>query len=158
MQTALRAELAALPGDPSYEQFTAGLPYLDAVVNEILRLHPPIEMTTRMAAVGDVIPLSTPITLPDGRTTDRVAVAAGQFVLVPISAMNRMEALWGADAKQFVPERWLEEKGLPAGVRDIQGHRHLLTFMDGPRMCLGRGFAVAEFKVRFVPAEVATED
>lgn len=32
-------------------------------------------------------------------------------------------------------------------AKDLQGHRHLLTFVDGPRMCLGRMFALAEFKV-----------
>lgn len=37
----------------------------------------------------------------------------------------------------------------------IQGHRHLLTFSDGPRICLGKAFALAESKVRqvYVPAE-----
>ena len=29
----------------------------------------------------------------------------------------------------------------------MQGHRHLLTFSDGPRTCLGKTFAVTEFKV-----------
>ncbi|KAF8125509.1 hypothetical protein EV363DRAFT_633866 [Boletus edulis] len=31
-----------------------------------------------------------------------------------------------------------------------QGHRHLLTFMDGRRMCLGQNFVVTEFKVVLV--------
>jgi len=34
--------------------------------------------------------------------------------------------------------------GLSDRARQIQAYRHLLTFVDGPRMCLGRGFA--EFK------------
>jgi len=37
-------------------------------------------------------------------------------------------------------ERWQE----------ISGYRHLLTFGDGPRVCLGRGFALAEIKVCIV--------
>ena len=63
----------------------------------------------------------------------------------PIVFTNRNEKLWGPNAKLFAPERWLEEKLDMPG--DIQGHRHLLTFSDGPRICLGRGFALAEFKV-----------
>ena len=30
---------------------------------------------------------------------------------------------------------------------EIQGYRHLLTFASGPRACLGRNFALVEFKV-----------
>jgi len=98
------------------------------------------------------------VTLPNGETTDRVRIAKGEVVSVGIKCMNRSEAIWGKDAKQFKPERWLAEKqgekggsvvtdkGLSDRAREIQGYHHLLTFVDGPRMCLGRAFAVAEFK------------
>ncbi|KAH0826177.1 hypothetical protein J3R83DRAFT_5601 [Lanmaoa asiatica] len=36
--------------------------------------------------------------------------------------------------------------GIPAKAKEIQGHRHLLTFVDGPRTCLGKNFALTEFK------------
>lgn len=73
----------------------------------------------------------------------------GTAVAAPISALNRSAALWGPTSKDFEPERWLE--GAPeVPALAIQGHRHLLTFSDGPRICLGRGFALAEFKVRVV--------
>ena len=67
---------------------------------------------------------------------------------MPISCMNTAAAYWGPDAREFRPERWLSEDGLPKKAQEVQGHRHLLTFVDGHRMCLGRGFALAEFKVR----------
>ena len=66
--------------------------------------------------------------------------------------MNRSTVIWGPDAKEFRPERWLEKNGLPKKAQEIQGHRHLLTFSDGPRTCLGKGFALAEFKVSFIVA------
>lgn len=48
-QNKLRSEIASLGGvDPSWEQITSGLPYLDAVVHEVLRLHPPVGETTRV--------------------------------------------------------------------------------------------------------------
>jgi len=66
--------------------------------------------------------------------------------------MNRSAPIWGEDAKVFRPSRWLEnahgENGIPAKAKEIQGHRHLLTFADGPRTCLGKNFALTEFKVR----------
>jgi cytochrome P450 len=99
------------------------------------------------ASEDDVIPLSTPIVTATGETTDRISIAKGTIVTVPIHSMNRSVAFWGEDAKEFVPERWLCDAGTER-AKDVQGHRHLLTFIDGPRTCLGKGFALAEFKVR----------
>ncbi|KAI0637564.1 cytochrome P450 [Trametes polyzona] len=149
-QVRLREELKEQfpTSDPTWEQLTngSGLHYLDAVVHEILRLHPPLALTQRMAAKDDVVPLSEPLRLPNGELTDHVAIAAGQYVTVPITAINVSTSFWGPDARDFRPERWLDEAGLPKKAQEVQGHRHLLTFVDGPRMCLGRGFALAEFK------------
>ncbi|KIL65258.1 hypothetical protein M378DRAFT_536013 [Amanita muscaria Koide BX008] len=58
---------------------------------------------------------------------------------------NTPEELWGPDAKRFIPDRWLRELTSPA--KDIHGYRHLYTFIDGPRMCLGKDFSVTEFKL-----------
>ncbi|PIL36501.1 cytochrome P450 [Ganoderma sinense ZZ0214-1] len=134
--------------DPTWEQLTngAGLHYLDAVVHEILRLHAPLNVTNRVAAKDDVIPLSAPLRLPTGELVDSVTITEGTLVTVPISCMNTAVAYWGPDAREFRPERWLSEDGLPKKAQEVQGHRHLLTFVDGHRMCLGRGFALAEFK------------
>ncbi|KIJ12886.1 hypothetical protein PAXINDRAFT_100954 [Paxillus involutus ATCC 200175] len=63
-QTKLREELSQIHGDPTWDQLSSGLPYLDAVVHEILRLHPPIPETTRMAIEDDVVPLSNPVFTP----------------------------------------------------------------------------------------------
>jgi len=41
VQTKLRNELLEHGADPTYDQLSNGLPYLDAVVHEILRIHPP---------------------------------------------------------------------------------------------------------------------
>jgi len=66
---------------------------------------------------------------------------------VPLRGVNRAEEIWGSDAKLFAPERWLNgDAGLPERARAVQGTNHLLTFVDGPRICLGRAFALAEFK------------
>ncbi|EPS95222.1 hypothetical protein FOMPIDRAFT_87477 [Fomitopsis schrenkii] len=147
IQQKLREELLQFStNDPTWDQFTYSLPYLDAVVHETLRLHPPLGETTRVAAEDDVIPLSTPMRATNGQLVDSIAVAKGQLVTVPIHMMNKAVRFWGADAKDFRPARWLAEDGIPQRAQEIQGHKHLLTFVDGPRMCLGRQFALAEFK------------
>ncbi|KAJ6544252.1 cytochrome P450 [Mycena capillaripes] len=145
IQEKLRKDLAQFGGsDPTWDQLVSELPYLDAVVHEVLRLHPPVTGTMRIAACDDVIPLGTPIVTPSGETISSIAIAKGSTVFSPIRCINRSEALWGPDAKEFKPERWFEELSVPA--KDLQGHRHLLTFHDGPRTCLGKSFALAEFK------------
>jgi cytochrome P450 len=74
-----------------------------------------------------------------------INIRKGTVVSSPIRAMNRSEAFWGSSAKDYIPERWLEDVIIPA--KEISGPRHILTFSDGPRLCLGRSFALAEFKV-----------
>lgn len=69
----------------------------------------------------------------------------------PIRAINRLDAFWGEGAKLFRPERWLEgEKDTSLEFNAISGHRNLLTFIDGPRTCIGKTFALVEFKVYFL--------
>jgi len=96
-------------------------------------------------AADDTIPLLTPITTADGKQVDRIQVRAGMGVVIPIEAMNTSPVIWGPDGREFKPERWLEG-GLPKKAMEIQGYNHLMTFIDGPRHCIGKNFAVAEFK------------
>jgi cytochrome P450 len=87
--------------------------------------------------------LSEPLQTTSGKMQDSVLIPKGTTVFIPIKYFNRCEAIWGPDAKQFVPERWLNEK---TDDSKNAGNR-LYTFLDGPRICLGKAFAMAEFKV-----------
>jgi len=78
--------------------------------------------------------------------TESISVAKGTFISIPIASINCSTAIWGPDAKQFKPDRWLTEEGISGKAKEVQGHRHLLTFIDGPRTCLGKDFAITEFK------------
>ncbi|KAJ7744174.1 cytochrome P450 [Mycena metata] len=146
-QAKLRDELVQFgAADPTWDQLGSALPYLDSVVLEILRLHPPVGETTRQAAVDDVIPVSEPITTASGEVVDSIVVPKGTIVTVPIRYMNQAEVFWGPNSREFEPERWLTLADDPLRAKEIQGHRHLITFLDGPRTCLGKSFALAEFK------------
>ncbi|TFY51287.1 hypothetical protein EVJ58_g10649 [Rhodofomes roseus] len=148
VQQKLREELLEFGNeDPTWDQLTHELPYLDAVVHETLRLHPPLPETERVAAEDDIMPLAFPMTTPTGTVVDRIAITKGEVVLVPAHMMNRSIDYWGPDAKAFKPERWINEGGIPQRAQGISGHRHMLTFSDGARFCPGRHFALAEFKV-----------
>lgn len=56
---------------PSIEALN-GLPYLDAVVKEGLRWHPPVENTAKMATCDDIIPLDKPYRRVDGKMSDHI--------------------------------------------------------------------------------------
>jgi cytochrome P450 len=145
LQQKLREELQRFSSsDPTWDQMKSELPLLDAVVHETLRLHPPLRLITRVAADDDIVPLSAPIKTASGTTVDSIAISKGTMVTLPFELFNRSEELWGPDAKRFVPDRWLQEFNYPA--KEIRGHRHLFTFSDGPKACIGKEFALAEFK------------
>jgi cytochrome P450 len=79
--------------------------------------------------------------------TESISVTKGTFITIPAATINRSSAIWGPDAKQFKPDRWLTEEGISGKAKEVQGHRHLLTFVDGPKTCLGKDFAIIELKV-----------
>ncbi|KAL1946289.1 hypothetical protein VTO73DRAFT_15416 [Trametes versicolor] len=147
VQTKLRREIvdAKVGGNHlDYDQLHA-LPYLDAVCRETLRLHPVAPMIFRQAFEDTVLPLSHPIRATDGTLLREIAVPRGTNILVSILACNRDKALWGADADEWKPERWLAP--LPAEVESaaIPGvYSNMMTFSGGARGCIGFTFSQLE--------------
>jgi len=143
-QTRLRAELLSVQTDsPTMDELNA-LPYLDCVVREALRVHPPVVSTGRVATQDDVVPLDTPWTDKYGNVHETLRVIKGQHVMIPIMAMNRDKGIWGPDAAEFIPERWESETPISNTLPGVWGQ--LLTFLGGPRACIGYRFSVIEMK------------
>lgn len=68
-------------------------------------------------------------------------IKKGELIIIPIMAMNRDKSLWGDDAAEFRPERW--EK-IPEAVNAIPGvWSNMLSFLGGPRSCVGYRFSIA---------------
>lgn len=66
IQDQLRKELLSIPdAHPTMDQLDS-LPFLDSVVRETLRLHPPVPNTLRNCTQDDLIPVGTPYTDKDG--------------------------------------------------------------------------------------------
>ena len=59
-------------------------------------------------------------------------------IIIPIYAFCHDQSIWGEDCDEFKPERW-ESPPPKASLA-------FLTFLAGPRSCIGRAFAMAEFK------------
>lgn len=128
--------------DISYDELMA-LPYLDAVLKETLRLYSPVTQLHRVPRKDSSIPLERPVLGIDGEIIDQICVRAGTLVVIGAAAVNRDPAIWGADADQWVPERWL--RPLPETVDKADFIRRM-TFMGGGRSCIGFKFAETEIK------------
>ncbi|KAJ7240130.1 cytochrome P450 [Mycena haematopus] len=143
-QVRLREELLSVSTDrPTMDELNA-LPYLDCVVKETLRVHAPVPFTNRMSLREDVLPLAVPVTDTKGRTHETLHIRKGEMLFIPIIALNRDVEIWGPDAMKFVPERWDAPIPGASAIPGIWGH--MLTFLGGPRSCIGYRFALVEMK------------
>ncbi|KAI0667376.1 cytochrome P450 [Trametes maxima] len=133
--------------DVPYDELMS-LPYLDAVCRETLRVSVPAQLRIREARADCVLPLSKPIRGKDGEMINSVYVPKGTLVFVGVQASNVNKELWGEDAPEWRPERWLQP--LPDAVvhARIPGiYANLMTFWGGGRSCPGVKFAQLEMKV-----------
>ncbi|KAI9465871.1 cytochrome P450 [Lactarius psammicola] len=132
--------------DISYDELMT-LPYLDAVCKETMRLYSPVTQLHRVPRRDSSIPLARPVLGIDGESIDHIYVRAGTLVVVGAAAVNRDPAIWGADADQWVPERWLGPLPETVAGAYLPGvYSHMMTFMGGGRSCIGFKFAEAEIK------------
>ncbi|KAI0641776.1 cytochrome P450 [Trametes meyenii] len=148
-QKKLREEIVAAGADnpdTSYDTLM-NLPYLDAVIRETLRLHAPVSQVFRETRKDAVLPLSEPIRGKDGSTVHEIFVPKDTQIIVGLMNANRNKAVWGEDAMEWNPERWLSP--LPESLTDakIPGvYSNIMTFLGGARSCIGFKFSILEMK------------
>ncbi|KAM5537055.1 hypothetical protein V8D89_009201 [Ganoderma adspersum] len=146
-QEILQAVEAEGDGDMLDYNKAMELPYLEAVCRETLRVYPGVNILFRNTTRDIILPLSEPIRLRDGTLVDAIPIPKGTRVLPDVGASNVDPALWGPDAHEWRPERWLEP--LPEAVEEahIPGvYSHLMTFIGGNKACIGFKFAQVEMK------------
>lgn len=136
IQENLRAEvLATGVSDPTSETLNA-LPYLTAVIVELLRVYPPVSqlinrVTTRDASLGGTI-----------------HIPKGTFVGWNAPGVQSDPKVWGPTARQFIPERWGNNpKEIMDKVRKETVKGHMISFNSHSRKCLGQGYALLEMKM-----------
>ncbi|HEY3822465.1 MAG TPA: cytochrome P450 [Polyangiaceae bacterium] len=120
----VRRELADAGGEGDLDPATVvKLPYLDAVIKEVLRLRPVVPAVGRR--------LKEPIAL------GRFEIPAGELV-VPVSFLTHRLASVYPEPEAFKPERFLDKKPDPYAW---------FPFGGGSRRCLGMTFSLHELKV-----------
>ncbi|KAJ6722790.1 CYTOCHROME P450 [Salix koriyanagi] len=120
------AEFAAGINEEALEKMN----YLHAAISETLRLYPSVPVDTKICFSDD--------TLPDGFN-----VRKGDMVAYQPYAMGRMKFVWGDDAEEYKPERWLNKDG----VFQPESPFKFTAFQAGPRICLGKEFAYRQMKI-----------
>ncbi|EIE20794.1 cytochrome P450 [Coccomyxa subellipsoidea C-169] len=103
-----------------------GLPYVQAVFKEALRLFPPGHLSIR-EAVEDL-------------NLNGFLVEKGSWVHVSLCGIHRDPDVWDKP-DEFVPERWVP--GAPEEATEAQ-KRAWMPFGDGIRACVGKRFAWEE--------------
>lgn len=63
-----------------------------------------------------MLPLSNPIVTATGETISEIPIAAGQVIQVSICAYNRLKSVWGDDANDWNPMRFIET-GVDQSIR-----------------------------------------
>jgi cytochrome P450 len=108
--------------------------YYQAVLKECLRIHPPL---------GQIIPRVVP---DGGIDICGRFIPAGTVVGCNAWVVHRDKSVYGQDADQFRPERWLDD--------DLERRRNMenlnFAFGGGPRVCLGKNIALLEIS-KLVP-------
>ncbi|KAJ2914093.1 hypothetical protein MD484_g6313, partial [Candolleomyces efflorescens] len=98
------------------------LPYLDAVVKETLRMYPPVPFVRRSCVKDTVLPYTPHSEDWTHEQTTSVRVPKGTTIFIGIQGMNRLETVWGDDAKEWKPQRWMNgSKGDAAGDKPGSG-------------------------------------
>ncbi|KAI0069487.1 cytochrome P450 [Panus rudis PR-1116 ss-1] len=147
LRTEIREARKKADGDVPHDELMA-MPYLEAIVRETLRMYPPVTFVSRETFKDIVLPLSKPIRDINGREMQEIMVPKGTLIASGIRATNLNKEIWGPDAREWKPERWLEP--LPATVAEahLPGvYSNLMTFIGGGRACIGFKFAQLEMKV-----------
>ncbi|MGB0571062.1 MAG: cytochrome P450 [Alphaproteobacteria bacterium] len=99
------------------------LPYARAIIEETLRLYPPVPILSREAKSADTL---------RGRS-----VRKGDIIIVAPWLVHRHKAYW-RDPDAFIPERFLPES------RENPPKFAYIPFSGGPRVCLGARFGLVE--------------
>lgn len=117
--------------DFSYEKVQS-LPYLEGVVQEILRIYSPIpDLFPRVAKVNHKL--------------GDIMVKKGTIVNVSLMTSNNDEQIF-QESYKIIPERWIKNDPKYFNLPENNPYYHL-PFSSGERNCIGQHLAILEVKI-----------
>ncbi|KAJ7747815.1 cytochrome P450 [Mycena metata] len=128
-QRRLREELRPIfetRNTPTFRDLN-GLQWLNCVISESLRLNPPVPVIARTASKTSLV--------------DGVLIPKGTLIIIPLEAINTWTDVWGPDADEFRPSRWLD---LPSNFSPAFSS---VPFSTGHSSCIGRALATMQLKM-----------
>ncbi|KIJ34127.1 hypothetical protein M422DRAFT_263776 [Sphaerobolus stellatus SS14] len=142
---------AAARGDSDLTiQDLDSMKYLAAVMKETLRYSPILSLLQRQAGRDDIIPLSTPLKTKTGETITSIPVSKGQVIYASIANYNRLKSVWGEDADEWRPERFLDSDYSKKQKTGLGVVANIATFGTGLRSCIGWRFAMTEMQTLLI--------
>jgi cytochrome P450 len=124
IDTAIRA--GSLSSPIKYAEATTKLPYICAAIKEAMRMHPSVGLSIPRYAPQEGIELA-------GRF-----ISKGYRIGINPAVVHYDRDVFGADADEFRPERWL------VGEDDWRAmDRNLLIFGAGTRTCIGKNVGLS---------------
>ncbi|CAK5272343.1 unnamed protein product, partial [Mycena citricolor] len=133
----LRAEVLEYVGPtrrPTYDD-VKNMKYLRAVINESMRLYPSVPFNIRDSVNATTWPSPDPNEKP-------LYIPAQTKCPYSVFLMHRRKDLWGNDAEEFDPDRFIDPARLKSSL--LANTFAFLPFNAGPRICLGQQFAYNE--------------
>eukprot|EP00249_Psilotum_nudum_P007099 c20304_g1_i1 orf=161-1510(-) len=131
-QEKARAEVQELMRERSHlidADLLSKMKIVQMVLNETLRLYPPVSYTRRYASRA----------IPVGSAT----IPAGTNFCIPIIALHHDPDLWGEDVHEFNPDRF-SHGGAAAACKQAYSY---LPFGLGVRLCVGQNLAMVEMRM-----------
>ncbi|KAJ3369479.1 hypothetical protein GGF31_005189 [Allomyces arbusculus] len=113
------------------------LTFLSCIIKEVMRLYPSVTLVPQRFTTA-------PATLSDG-----TSLPVGTLVSGDIYSMHRSKQVWGPDADEFKPDRFLDSVG-PDGqvpMHPAAANFGWTPFGGGQRICLGQQFSLVEQRV-----------
>ncbi|GFP86069.1 secologanin synthase [Phtheirospermum japonicum] len=97
------------------------------IVNEMLRLYPPVMELTRL--------------IDEETKINKYTIPKGSLLTFPVLMFHRSKEIWGEDAGEFKPDRFGD-----GVLKAANGEAAFMPFGWGPRICIGMNFAMLETK------------